>query len=364
MNITSYNITDVGYHYIGLRVLAASPTVPREEQDAAVAKNVAKYASDKALRLMLPGPRSSFSSVGDKVLQELAHLQLAKLTRGKGYVLTTLGTQAVEALNGRLYDFLRRLMGKAHLETYDNLRQVVFRHVHHGPIFSPIVEAARTTDPAYLTGLLRPTFGESVSEVLQSLSNELANESSTPKKVEDSLRSAILSHLFPDAKLSLPLFRAMTDRLVSLRLLNVTRDKKEGCEWAKSYTPCVAGEPVKPWHKELEIQTDHDTAQIIYLSEPLMTDPAMQRQLLHAIEEGYANLPAAAGYYDLPELRDFVCEKLLIPEAAFDDGVNALLDKQPPSLTVGLQYERISGRRKPLVRSRETTQIYNLIRRA
>ena len=126
MNITSYNVTDVGYHYIGLRVLATSPNAPREEQDAAVAKNVAKYASDKALRLMLPEPRSSFSSVGDKVLQELAHLQLAKLARGKGYALTTLGIQAVEALNGRKYDSLRRLMAKAHLETYDNLREVVF----------------------------------------------------------------------------------------------------------------------------------------------------------------------------------------------------------------------------------------------
>jgi len=359
MNISSYNVTDVGYHYIGLRVLAASPNAPREEQDAAVAKNVAKYASDKALRLMLPEPRSSFSSVGDKVLQELAHLQLAKLARGKGYVLTALGIQAVEALNGRKYDTLRRLMTKAHLEAYNNLRQVVFHHVHAGPVFSPFVEAARTAEPAYLIGLLRPTFGENSPEVLQSLTDELADES--PKKVEDSLRSAIFSHLFPDAKLSVPLFRAMTDRLVSLRLLNVTRDRKEGCEWAKSYTPCVAGEPLKPWHKALEI---HGVAQLIYLSEPLMTDTAMQRQLLRAMDEGYASLPAAAGYYDLPELRDFVCEKLQIPEAAFDDGVNALLDQQPPPLTVGLQYERISGRRKPLVRSRETTQIYNLIRRA
>jgi hypothetical protein len=362
MNITSYNVTDVGYHYIGLRVLAASPTAPREEQDTAVAKNVAKYASDKALRLMLPEPRSSFSSVGDKVLQELAHLQLARLARGKGYLLTALGTQAVEALNSKKYDFLRRLMAKAHLETYDNLRHVVLRHVHDGPIFNPFVEAARTTEPAYLTRLLRPTFGEGAANVLQTLSDELTDES--PKKVEDSLRAAILSHLFPDTKLSVPLFRAMTDRLVSLRLLNVTRDKKDGCEWARSYTPCVAGEPVRPWHKALEIQPDHDAAQLVYLSEPLMTDPAMQSQLLCAMDEGFASLSSAAGYYDLPELRDSVCERLLIPEAAFDDGVNVLLDQQPPTLTVGLQYERISGRRKPLVRSRETTQIYNLIRRA
>jgi hypothetical protein len=82
------------------------------------------------------------------------------------------------------------------------------------------------------------------------------------------------------------------------------------------------------------------------------------------MDEAYAGLTAAAGYYDLPEVRDFVCERLLIPEAAFDEGLNALLDQQPPQLTVGLQYERISGRRKPLVRSRETTQIYNLIRSA
>ena len=74
---------------------------------------MAKYAIDKALRLMLPEPRGSFSSVGDKVLQELAHLQLAKLVRGKGYVLTELGIQAVEALNSKKYDSLRRLMAKA-----------------------------------------------------------------------------------------------------------------------------------------------------------------------------------------------------------------------------------------------------------
>jgi hypothetical protein len=363
MNITSFNVTDVGYHYIGLRVLAASPQAPREEQDTAVARNVAKYASDKALRLMLPEPRSSFTSVGDKVLQELAHLQLAKLARGKGYALTALGAEAVEALNGKRYDSLRRLMAKAHLEAYDNLREIVFQHIQGGPIFSPIVEAARTSESAYLNSLLRPTFGENASHVLQSLWEEPADGS--PKKVEDSLRAAILEHLFPDAKVSVPLFRAMTDRLVSLRLLNVPRERRDGCEWAKSYTPCVEGDPLKPWHKELEFQPNHDSAnKIIYLSEPQMIQPEMQRQLLRVMDEGYLTLPAAAGYYDLPELRDFVCEKLLIPEAAFDDGLNALLDQHPPPVTVGLQYERISGRRKPLVRSRETTQIYNLIRRA
>ena len=53
----------------------------------------------------------------------------------------------------------------------------------------------------------------------------------------------------------------------------------------------------------------------------------------------------------------------MIPEAAFDEGVNELLDVQPSPVTVGLTYEGISGRRKPLVRARQSIQIFNLIRR-
>jgi len=75
-------------------------------------------------------------------------------------------------------------------------------------------------------------------------------------------------------------------------------------------------------------------------------------------------LEEKAGYFDLPDVRDFVCEKLLIPEGSFDEGVVALLEKPRPPITLGLTYERITGRRKPLVRVRESTQIYNLIRSA
>lgn len=90
---------------------------------------------------------------------------------------------------------LRRLMTKAHLEAYDNLRQIVFLHVHDGPVFSPFVEAARTAEPAYLIRLLRPTFGDRASRG-SPIAIGGANRR-VPKKVEDSLRSAILSHLLP-----------------------------------------------------------------------------------------------------------------------------------------------------------------------
>jgi hypothetical protein len=98
---------------------------------------------------------------------------------------------------------------------------------------------------------------------------------------------------------------------------------------------------------------------------PDMSGPYMQEQLLSAVNKSFSALSDAAGYYDLPDVRDFVCDRLMIPEAAFDDGVNELLDRRPSPLTVGLQYEHISGRRKPLVRTRQSsTQIYNLIRRS
>ena len=57
MNITSYNVTDVSYHYIGLRVLAGTPyAADRNQQIEAISRSVLKFVTDRALRLMLPEP--------------------------------------------------------------------------------------------------------------------------------------------------------------------------------------------------------------------------------------------------------------------------------------------------------------------
>lgn len=361
MNINSYNVTDVAYHYIGLRVLDATAGATREEQFAAVTNNVSKYAIEKALRLMLPEPRGNFASVGEKVLQELSHLDLAQAVRGKGYELTNLGATAVHALNTKAFLPLRHLMAHAHLEKYENLRTVVLQHVRAGPLFNPIVEASRGLERQYLLTLLRPTFKVRAEELFERLQPEIRELS--PKRVEDAMRAAILVELLPNAKLSVPLFRAMVDRLVSLRLINVMRVERDECEFAKSYSPCVGDMAARPWHRELAVKPLGGAAFVIYLSEPDMMDVSMQEELLGGVFAAFDALAEAAGYYDVPDVRDYVCEKLMIPEAAFDEGVNAMLDRHPSPLTVGLQYERISGRRKPLVRSRESTNIYNLIRR-
>ena len=93
-----------------------------------------------------------------------------------------------------------------------------------------------------------------------------------------------------------------------------------------------------------------------------MAESGNQNILLDAIDNAMLALTPIAGYHDIPDLRDTVCENLRIPEAAFDDGLNRLLDRTPSPLSVGFHYEKISANRKPLVR-RQTNQLHNLIRR-
>ena len=363
MKISSYNITDVSYHYVGIRVLASLPSdSSREAQFSSVSRNVLKYASDKALRLMLPAPRGDFRSVGEKVCQELVHLGLAKSSYAKGYSLTDVGRAALQLLNEGRYLELRRKMVELHLKTYDNLRHLLSKQLDGACIWSPVVDATRYTQKDYIEQLLKPTIGPQADSVATAIL--LKGSADTAKKTEDLVRDAVLRHVFPNLRMSVPLFRSMCDRLVSLRLLNIMKATVEDCEFAKSYSPCRSSAPTVDWYTMLAVTLSHAESFDIYLSEPDMKDGRMREALLSAIEESFLRLTAQAGYYDLPQVRDIACEKLMIPEAAFDEGVNELLDLQPSPVTVGLTYEGISGRRKPLVRIRQSIQVFNLIRRA
>ena len=361
MNIVSWNITDVSYHYIGLRVLAGMPPpAERKAQVEAIARNVLKFVTDRALRLMLPEPPGTFQSVGGKVCQELTHFQFISSERGRPYELTPAGSAALDLLTGKQYVELRRLMAGMHLQTYDNLRAIVDTHIAGGPIWHPVVTASGLEKPDYLRMLLEPAFGPDAEAVVKSIEDELPQ---SPRKVEDALRAQILQRTMPGQKMGVALFRGIRDRLVSLRLLNQARGVAGQCEFDKSYSPCVIGEPPRPWYAPLRVELPDGTSYRIYLCEPDMVNPDHQDALLSAVDRAFAELPIVGGYYDIPELRDWVCECLLIPEAAFDEGINQLLDRQPSPLSVGLQYDRISGRRRPLVRLGQTTQIHNLIRR-
>jgi hypothetical protein len=53
--------------------------------ERAISRSVLKYARDKALRLMLPEPKSTFETVGERICQELAHFRFLEATDGRGY---------------------------------------------------------------------------------------------------------------------------------------------------------------------------------------------------------------------------------------------------------------------------------------
>ncbi|HEY4415012.1 MAG TPA: hypothetical protein VGO57_04900 [Verrucomicrobiae bacterium] len=361
MKISSYNITDVGYHYIGLRVLSNSE-LSRDEQLQAIARGVLKYASDRALRLLLPEPKGNFSTVGEKVCQELVHFNFAVVEKG-GYELTEAGKEVLGLLNDRRFLELRRAMTRAHLATYDNLRAVVQQHMELGNVWRCTIEVEQMSKPDYIERLLKPTFGEKAFEKAAEIKTQ---GTLSPKQTEDLINESIISEVFKayEYEYSVPLFRALCDRLMSLRLLNTMRAKAAECDFLKSYSPCVLGDPSRHWYKELDIRLSSHSTFKIFLCEPNMSDAETLNTLLGAINEAFTNLKSEAGYYDLPDVRDFVCERLKIPELAFDEGVNSLLDQTVPPLSPGLRYERISARRKPLVRTKATGQIHNLIRRS
>ena len=362
MNITSYNVTDVGYHYIGLRVLAGLPTgTSRAEQTGAISRNIRKYVSDKALRLMLPEPRGIFETAGEKVCHELVHLQFARSLKGT-YEITDAGKEARLLLDSQRHQELRRIMVAAHLRTYDNLRTVVQKHLSVDGIWQPVVEMDKIKDRGYVARLLEPTFGDEASEQAEQELSTLTNGSS--RKLEDALRKQVLGKILPQIRMSVPIFKSLCDRLVSLRLLNLTKVNRLGCDFDKSYTPCALESPPHHWYAPLKVKLNSGESFLIYLCEPDMADTETKEELLKATCRAFEFLTPTAGYFSLPDVRDNVCEHLRIPDAAFDEGLNRILDLDPRPVSVGLQYEGITGRRKPLVRERGSTQIYNLIRRA
>ena len=362
MNISSYNITEVGYHYIGLRVLdGMGASAQRSQQLEAISSNVRKFVGDRALRLMLPEPRGTFLTVGQKVCEELVHFEFAFSEHGGPYELTTKGRDVLGLLKEQRYLELRKVMASVHLRTYANLRAIVQAHLDGGAIWQPVVSSVHLDQPGYLQGLLDPTFERNASTTLAKALDQ--NALPTPKKIEDALRAKVITHAMPAQRMGVALFRAICDRLVSLRLLNRARTARHKCEFEKTYSPCVVQHPMKPWHSPLQVLLDNGESYRIFISEPAATDPNYQDALLSAIDQALSEMSPIGGYYDIPDLRDTVCEYLMIPEAAFDDGLNCLLDRQPAVLSVGLQYDKITARRRPLVRNRQNTQLHNLIRR-
>ena len=365
MNISSYNITDVTYHYIGLRVLDGMPsTSERAEQIEAVASNVRKFVSDRNQRLMIAAPGTTYQGTAKKICTELEqfHFVRSKRTsRGGRYDLTESGRHILDLLAEQNAVELRRLMARTHLQTYDNLRSVVHNHMVSGPVWRPIeVKAEHVEQAGYLETLLTPTFGSDAATVASTVRAEHGDQASS--KIRDALHDKVIKKFLPDQRMGVANFRGMCARLGTLRLLNLRRSTVKGYEFYKTYSLCVAETGPYDWYTPLEVPLSNGETYRILFCEPDMASGDNQNILLDAIDNAILVLTPVAGYYDIPDLRDTVCEDLLIPEAAFDHGLNCLLDRTPSPLSVGFHYDGITANRKPLVR-RQTNQLHNLIRR-
>jgi len=308
LKITSYNITDVGYHYVGLRVLSGLPlTELREGQINAISKSILKYANDKAKRFMLPEPKGTFETIGEKVCQELVHLKLAQKSQGS-YELTENGTRALELLNNGKYADLRRIMVMAHFETYHNLRALVKKHIEIGTILRPIIESSPLMEINYIENLLSPTFGANAAFVANNFLN--VNVGKSPKNIENLLCDIILNHLVPEMDISVSLFRSLCDRLVSLRLLNVARTNINNCLFYKSYSPCLLAKPIQRWHLKFDIPISLGDTFLLYFSEPSFDDNDTHQEFVKQIIEAFSATSSYGGYFDIPDIRDFVCENM------------------------------------------------------
>lgn len=365
MNINSYNVNDVTYHYIGLRVLDGMPsTAKRTEQIEAVARNVLKFVTDKNQRLMIAVPGTTYKETARKICSELLEFRFVKLpakSAGGGYELTEAGRHILDLIATQDAVALRRVMARIHLQTYDNLRAVVQNHITAGPVWRPSeVKAERIGQAGYLEALLTPAFGGTAAAVAATVYAEHSEQS--PSQIRDALHGKIIKRFLPEQRMGVANFLGMCARLATLRLLNLRRATFADCEFYKTYSPCVSAAPPHNWYKPLEVLLPNGETYRILFCEPDLAESDNQTILLDAIDRAMQQLSPVAGYHDIPDLRDTVCEALLIPEAAFDDGLNHLLDRTPSPLSVGFHYDKISANRKPLVR-RQTNQLHNLIRR-
>ena len=359
MNITSYNINDVTFHYVGLRVLRALPrNTTKATQLEIISKNIYNHICHRSLRLMLPEPKGTYRVAGEKVCQELRHFGFVTVEKGKPYRLTESGLDTLTLLDENKYTNLRRKMIEMHLKTYDNLRAVLLHHIDGNAVWRPVVEDRRLRETDYVGRLLEPTFGV---DQPPDATIKLADQKSA-KDVENRLTSMVLSHLFDGLKMKAALFRTLCDRLASLRMINTRRAERRDCEFVKTYSPCMSSDRHLSWYTPLDIGVG-GTSRTIYVCEPNMKIPDCQDAVLNALDDAFEQLPAVGGYHAIPDLRDFVCERLMIPEPAFDDAVNGLLDRSKSVLSAGLGYEGITAQRKPLVRKRRDTQLHNLLRR-
>ena len=130
---------------------------------------------------MLPEPKGTFNTIGEKICRELVHFKLATSIKN-AFEITEKGKYILELLSNKNYIELRRVMVKLHLETYENLRLILESHWKRDYIYFPIVDSRDIIDKEYVISLLKPNFDVNVNKIVNNLWEKIENEK--PKNIE------------------------------------------------------------------------------------------------------------------------------------------------------------------------------------
>ena len=158
-------------------------------------------------------------------------------------------------------------MACVHLETYDNLRAVTLKHLDqvHLAAHSRNVQAGTKRIPREVAGAILWGKGGFPCGCHSGKPPRGWHEKGG-EKIEDALQSRVIAQALPGVRVTVPLFRSIADRSVSLRLLNIARDATtiKGCDFLKSYSPCVENAPPHSWYTPLSVNPSATPPFMIY----------------------------------------------------------------------------------------------------
>ena len=384
-NISHYNVSDVALYYQGLVALATSPmasAVAAEE----IRRRAVTYVERRRAIFSLPPPRGELETLGEKILFDLRQMDLASIADTK-VQLTAGGLAIVGTLKKEGGGRIARLAILSRLvETYENAASLctTVTPPMGKPLFVPIPRATteETDDddggeprlvPANLEAMcaawtqwclenqrpdLTPPDFQRRTEALLEASKD---KRGFAEKARNAIGQLVVASATNNGVAKAPIFRTIRDRLSTAGALNsITRPVPGKPFFVEVIFSCMhIGRPparAEEWQPLGAKLMREDLW--IHESEPAH----LKESVLAALRDARRTVIERAGSYRIYELRDRVCEALALSQGMFDSVFVYLYRTQPGTMTLGVDYEKITAKRLPIeIRDGASSNLFNLV---
>jgi hypothetical protein len=384
-SISSFNINDVALYYHALRALSDEPREPAAAAEH-VRERLVAYLERRRAVLSLPPLRTEMTSIGKKAISELRSMGLCALEDGKVQLLEP-GRDVVSQLVSGNAKLARRAVLGQMIETFDNVYGLVCTLSASGgkPLHLPAPRSSVSSEesddatPGTADGTLdlqafcdawrawclenqRPDL---LPDDLLARAQEL-HERSTDRDVGQRIKNAVQPLVLEKATggvvSKVAIFRTIRDRLETAGAVNsrvrLLEGSTIGLETAYSCLHIGAVPPGNP-SAFIRLAVPRSPAPI-FVHEPEPT--ALADQLLEELGFASRSLVARAGYYRIYELRDRVCERLLLSQGVFDATFLHVYSSRPQAFSLGVDYETITAKRLPVeIRQNGRSDQFNLV---